>query len=96
VERIGDVEVLVAEYVCKEPNCTESVSWHLINGEIDCIEDNRAAVMEYAMAAEAQNGPLTVTVTITSEGYIDHHNVIVLESKIAPTKTDTPPMPMEM
>jgi hypothetical protein len=86
----------MSEYVCKDASCTGDTGWHLIHGEIDCIEENRAAVMEYAMAAEAQSGPLTVTVTITSEGYVDHHNVIVLESKIAPPTEALPPMPMEM
>jgi hypothetical protein len=84
------------DYLCKEENCTGDVAWHLIHGELDCIGDNRDAISEYAMAAEAQNGPLTVTVTVTSAGYVDHHNVIVLESKIAPPETPPPPMEMEM
>jgi hypothetical protein len=82
------VEVLV-DYVCKDPTCTGDVAWHLIHGDLDCIGDNREALAEFARQAEALYGPLTVTVTVTSEGYVDHNNVIVLEPKY----TDAAPVP---
>jgi hypothetical protein len=43
----------MAEYVCKDPSCSESVAWHLIHGDLDCIGDNREAVAEWASDAQS-------------------------------------------
>lgn len=89
----------MADYVCKDPSCTGSVSWHLIHGDLDCIGDNKEAVAAFALQAEALQGPLTVTMTVISEGYVDHHNVIVLQPKGTEDEFVPPPPPehdMEM
>lgn len=79
----------MADYVCKEAGCDESVAWHLIHGELDCIGDNREAISEYAEMAEARlHEPLGVTVVVTAPGYEDH-NVIVGLTPLA----DVPPPP---
>lgn len=70
----------MADYVCKDPTCTESVAWHLINGELDCIGDNREAVAAFAIAAEA-NMPrpeVTLSLHITCTGYEDQSTTIIL------------------
>jgi hypothetical protein len=41
--------------------------------------------------------PLTITVTVSAEGYVTHHNVIVLEpTDPAPTPETEPEHEMEM
>jgi hypothetical protein len=40
-------------YVCKIEGCIDTVSEHLEKGDLDCIGDNREAVTEFALAADA-------------------------------------------
>jgi hypothetical protein len=87
-------------YVCKEPGCTEDVAWHLINGELDCIGDNRGAIADYATEAEGalqrQAGnlpPQSVTVTVKSPGYEDH--VVVVGLTQQEDVVEPPPVDME-
>jgi hypothetical protein len=55
------------DYICHDPDCTESLAWHLINGDLDCIGDNREAIAAFAEAAQTPH----VTVYLTSEGFED-------------------------
>lgn len=57
-------------YKCKDPGCVESVAWHLMHGELDCIGDNREAVAEYATAAEARVNP-HVVLFVSAAGFAD-------------------------
>lgn len=59
----------MADYVCKDPTCTETVSEHLVNGDLDCIGDNREAVAAYAKAAEELKEAVAVTVS-NAEGLL--------------------------
>jgi hypothetical protein len=58
------------DYKCHDPDCTETLAWHLINGDLDCIGDNREAVAEFARQAEAEASS-HVKLFVVAEGYLD-------------------------
>ena len=70
----------MAGYLCKDPDCTDTVAWHLINGDWDCLADNREAVADFARAAEA-NMPMpevTLNLHVTCSGYEDQSVTVIL------------------
>jgi hypothetical protein len=57
----------MSDYICHDPDCTDTVSWHLANGDLACIGDNREAVATFAQAAEALKEAVAVYVAATPD-----------------------------
>jgi hypothetical protein len=55
------------DYVCDDPECTEDLAWHLINGDLDCLDHNRDALATFAFDATHPK----VTVYLVAEGFED-------------------------
>lgn len=66
-------------YVCKDPSCTETVAWHLIHGDLECIGDNKEAVAAFARGVEAGLMPVNAVVTVEADGYETHVVSVVME-----------------
>jgi hypothetical protein len=91
-------------YICKDPSCHESVAWHLIHGDLDCIDENRQAVAEFAQAAEARVNPHVIAY-LSSPGFADQKVEFDLipaeniphsdeDAPLPPSTTDDRPMEM--
>jgi hypothetical protein len=72
------------DYECHDPECTETLAWHLINGDLDCIGDNREAIAAFAAAAESPH----VTVYLAAEGFEDTKvEVDLIRTGVIPVST---------
>lgn len=89
------------QYVCKDPNCTGDVPFHLIHGDLDCIEMNRDAIAEWAKVADAAltgAEELVANVDVHAPGYEAQTVSIVLHPPgwVPPeVHVPTPPHPEE-
>lgn len=89
-------------YACKDPECTESIGWHLLHADPDCIEENQQVLAEWVAAAEvalAGVPELVVNIDAHAEGYEGQTVSVILKPVGAPPPVvEEPPLmpPMDM